>query len=86
MVELFQYDPEGPVARASAEPDSRRVKHLRGEVAAEEAPERAVAGGADLALVAAEQAKGGGRWRAVGEYSAALDEHLVGEVRVGDYD
>lgn len=55
------------------QPDARRVKDLGGEVAAEEAPDRAVGGGADGALVFDHDLLGDGWRRTVCENGAVLD-------------
>jgi hypothetical protein len=58
--------------------DTRRVEDLGGEVAAEDAPRRAVERGANVVLVAIKDLGGErGRWT-VGEYGAILDEGFVG--------
>ncbi|KAM2921449.1 hypothetical protein COP2_043184 [Malus domestica] len=77
--EAIDEDVENPFAGVAVGFDAGRVEDFGGEVAAEEAPNGTVDGGADVVLVAAHVLVGGqGRW-AVSEYGAVLDEGLVGE-------
>ncbi|OAY78818.1 hypothetical protein ACMD2_11389 [Ananas comosus] len=77
---------EGPPARGGVGAEARGVQELGGEVAAEGAPDGAVGGGVDAALVAGEDCAGAEGRGAVGELRAARDEGAVGEDAVGDED
>lgn len=59
--------------------DPSVVEHLGGEIAAEEAPCRAVESGGDAVLITVGDLTGGERLGAVGEDGAALDQGFVGE-------
>lgn len=82
--EIFAEICENPSPGFRIGSDPRRVENLRGEIATEEAPGRAVGGGADVAVVAIEEPSHRRRDRAVGEDGAVLDESLVRERVAGD--
>jgi len=68
------------------EADAATMQRLRGEVAADEAPVRAIRGGVDVAAAGAEQALRLDDRRAVGEGGASVDERAVRQAAVGDED
>ncbi|XBJ24365.1 hypothetical protein VPH35_002267 [Triticum aestivum] len=74
-----------PGARGREEADAGRVQRLGDEVAAEEAPDRPVAGARDGVVVLAQQLERRERG-AVRERGAALNERRVGQAAVGDED
>lgn len=84
--EVAKEQGEDPLATGGEKTDLGGVEYLGGEVAAEEAPKGAVAGGGDVVLVAVEEACGGEGWGAIGEGGAVLDEGFVDEGTAGDED
>ncbi|URE21123.1 hypothetical protein MUK42_11134, partial [Musa troglodytarum] len=84
--EVLDENTEDPRTGASVELDAGVMEDLRGEVAAEEAPDGAIGGGGDVVLAHAEEADGRQRGGSVGEGSAVLDERLVGDGAVRDED
>jgi len=75
---------EDPVADPREGLGAGVVKHLGGEIAAEDAPRGPVGGGADVVLVAGDDFRCGESLGAVGEEGTVLDEGSVGEGAVGD--
>ena len=82
----MEEDLENPSANVFALPDASRAEHLPDEIAAKSAPHRAVAGGSNGASVGPYILEGERERRPVGENGSVLDEHLVGEIAVGDHD
>nr|GMD86102.1 hypothetical protein C4D60_Mb07t22100 [Ipomoea batatas]GME19243.1 hypothetical protein C4D60_Mb07t22100 [Ipomoea batatas] len=82
--EFSDKNSENPSPGVRVRLNPRRVENLRRKIPAQEAPGRAVGGGADIPLITTEQPNHRRRPRPVGKHGAVLDKSLMSERVVGD--
>nr|GMD86100.1 hypothetical protein C4D60_Mb07t22100 [Ipomoea batatas] len=84
VLEFSDKNSENPLPGVRVRLNPGRVENLRRKIPAQEAPGRAVGGGADITLITTEQPNHRRRPRPVRENGAVLDKSLMSERMVGD--